>query len=70
MSAWSCVRCSSVGFVVLLYWTVLRSQIFATPITDALFKAWLLVYLLVNAIQIAVWIWRAFTRVRVPKSLA
>lgn len=56
-------------FVVLLLWTVFARDIFAHPVTDAVFKAWLLVFLLVNMIQIAVWIRRAVTRVRMPKSL-
>ncbi|MEJ1966692.1 MAG: hypothetical protein WDO56_36185 [Gammaproteobacteria bacterium] len=59
-----------VCFVGLLYWTVFSGSIFAGPVADALFKAWLLIFLLVNTIQIAVWIRRALTQVRVPKSLA
>lgn len=31
-------------------------MIFASPVADALFKAWLLVYLLVNVIQFVVWL--------------
>jgi len=59
-----------VCFVALLYWAVFSSRIFAHVITDALFKAWLLIFLLVNTIQILVWIRRAATRVRIPKTLA
>jgi hypothetical protein len=59
-----------VCFVVLLYWTVFGWVIFASPVVDALFKAWTLMFLLVNTIAIVVWIRRARTRVRVPKALA
>ena len=61
-SLWVC-------FVALLCWTVFGWHVFASPAVDALFKAWLLIFLLVNAIQIVVWIRRALTRVRVPKLL-
>jgi len=57
-------------FVGLLYWTVFGWDIFAGPVADALFKAWLLSFLLVNTIQIVAWTRRALTRVRVPKTLA
>ena len=59
-----------VCFVCLLYWTVFGWHIFANPVVDALFKAWLLIYLLINTIQIVVWTHRALTRVRVPTALA
>ena len=59
-----------VCFVALLYWVVFSGRIFAHVITDALFKAWLLIFLLVNTIQIVVWIRRVATRVRIPKTLA
>jgi hypothetical protein len=59
-----------VCFVALLYWTVCGWRIFAHVTTDALFKAWLVIFLLVNTIQIVVWIRRAVTRVRIPKTLA
>jgi hypothetical protein len=59
-----------VCFVGLLYWAVFGWHIFASPMADALLKAWLLIYLLINAIQIVVWTRRAFTRVRVPTTLA
>jgi hypothetical protein len=58
-----------VCFVALLYWAVFGWRIFAHEMTDALFKAWLLIFLFVNTIQIVVWIRRAVTRVRIPKSL-
>ena len=58
-----------VCFVGLLYWTVFRWHIFANPITDGLFKAWLLIFLVINTIQMVVWLRRAAMRVRVPKSL-
>ena len=57
-------------FVVLLYWSVFGWSIFANPLTNALFKAWLLVYVLINTIQIVLRIRRAMTRVRVPKTLS
>ena len=56
-----------VGFTGLLYWTVCSWKIFASPIADALFKTWLLIYALVNSIQIL--IYRALTQVRVPETL-
>ena len=59
-----------VCFVALIYWAVFGGRIFAHGISDALFKAWLLIFLLVNTIQILVWIRRAATRVRIPKTLA
>jgi cytochrome bd-type quinol oxidase subunit 2 len=59
-----------VCFVALLYWAVFSGRIFAHGMTDALFKAWLLVFLLVNTISILVWIRRVATRVRIPKTLA
>jgi len=59
-----------IGFVALLYWAVFGGRIFAQPVTDAVFKAWLLVFLLVNTLQIVVWIRRAATRVRVPDAFA
>jgi hypothetical protein len=59
-----------VCFVALLYWAVFGGRIFAHLATDALFKAWLLMFLLVNTIQIVVWIRRVATRVRVPEAFA
>jgi hypothetical protein len=56
-------------FVALLFWTVFRWHIFANAITDGLFKAWLLIFLVINTIQMIVWLRRAATRVRVPRSL-
>ena len=59
-----------VAFVVVLSWTLFAERIFAFGVTDALFKSWLLIFLLVNVIQILVWLWRETTRVRVPTRLA
>jgi hypothetical protein len=59
-----------VVFVGLLYWALFGWHIFANRLTDALFKTWLLVFLVVNTVQIIVWIRRKATRVRVPRSLA
>ena len=59
-----------VCFVALLYWAVFGGRIFAHLTADALFKAWLLIFLFVNTIQILMWILRAATRVRIPKTLA
>jgi hypothetical protein len=59
-----------VGFVALLIWALVGWRIFAHPVTDSLFKAWLSIFLLVNTIQIIVWLRRQATRVRVPGSLA
>jgi hypothetical protein len=58
-----------VCFVALLYWAVFGWHIFAHPVSDLLFKAWLLVFLVINTIQIFVWVRRAVTRVRIPKNL-
>ena len=55
-----------VAFVALLYWAVFGWRIFAEPLTDVLFKAWLLFFLLVNTVQILLWARRATTRVRLP----
>jgi hypothetical protein len=59
-----------IGFVALLYWALFRWAIFATPVVNVIFKVWLLVFLIVNTIQIGVWVRRALTRVRVPESFA
>jgi hypothetical protein len=59
-----------VAFVALLYWALFGWSIFANRLSDALFKTWLLVFLVVNTIQIIVWIRRETTRVRLPASLA
>ncbi len=56
-------------FVGLLYWSVFRWDIFAAGGVDAVFKAWLLIFLLINTIQIVAWIYRALARVRMPKTL-
>jgi hypothetical protein len=56
--------------VALLYWALFRWAIFATPVVNVIFKVWLLVFLIVNTIQIGVWVRRALTRVRVPESFA
>jgi hypothetical protein len=57
-----------VCFVALLYWAVFSGPIFAHVITDTFFKVWLLIFLLINTIQILVWIRRAATRVRMPRT--
>lgn len=57
-----------VAFVGLLYWSAFAWTIFAAPSTDALFKAWLSLFLIVNTLQIIVWLRRAATRVRAPAS--
>ena len=53
-----------VVLVGLLYWAAFAWNIFAAPAVDALFKAWLSFFLLVNTLQILVWIRRETTRVR------
>ncbi len=58
------------GFVCLLYWTVFTQMIFASPLVDALFKAWALVFLVVNTIAIVMASRRALTGVRVPTTLS
>jgi hypothetical protein len=62
--------CVWITFVGLLYWSILGWDIFASPLTDLAFKAWLSFFLLINTIQIVIWIRRRLTRVRVPKTLA
>ncbi len=59
-----------IAFVGLLAWSALRWDIFASVFTDALFKAWLWIFLLVNAIRIYTEMRRALARVRVPKALS
>jgi hypothetical protein len=57
-------------FLALLYWAVFGWRIFAYPLTDLLFRTWLLFFLLINTIQFVVWIRRTATRVRIPKTEA
>ncbi len=57
---------SWVLFVAVLYWAAFAGHIFGAPRVDALFKGWLTIFLLINTLQIAVWLRRAFARVRVP----
>jgi hypothetical protein len=57
-------------FVALLMWVLFGWRIFADSTTDALFKVWLLVFTLVNAIQLIAWMRRASLRVRTPRGLA
>jgi hypothetical protein len=52
-----------VCFVVLLYWALFRWRIFAYLLTDMLFRGWLLFFLLVNTVQILLWVRRTATRV-------
>jgi len=56
-----------VGFVGLLYWAAFGWHVFAAAGAELLFKAWLLIFLLVNTIQIGVWIFRALARIGMPK---
>jgi hypothetical protein len=58
-----------IAFIALLWWALLGWTIFAGPIANLAFKAWLLVFLIVN-IQIVLTTRRRVTRVRVPKNLA
>jgi hypothetical protein len=62
VTLWAC-------FVALLIWVLFDWQIFANGITNALFKLWLAVFVLVNAIQLIVWMRRAALRVRAPGAL-
>ena len=55
-----------VGFVGVLYWAAFSGKIFAAPAVDAPFKGWLAIFLLINTLQIAVWLRRAFVRVHIP----
>jgi hypothetical protein len=56
-----------IGFVGLL-WTASGGQIFAAPHVDFIFKAWLLIFLIVNTVQIALWCYRALARYRLRAS--
>jgi hypothetical protein len=58
-----------IAFVALLFAALVGWDIFASGIVDLLFKIWLSVFLLVNGIQIWLWVRNAVTRVRVPKTL-
>jgi hypothetical protein len=62
--------CLWIAFVALLYWAMFGSAIFASPLTNLAFKVWLSIFLLVNTIQIVIWIRRRLTRVRPPAALA
>lgn len=57
------------GFVGLLLWALVGWDIFASTAVDLLFKTWLSIFVLVNCLQIWVWVRNALTRVRVPKAL-
>lgn len=57
------------AFIALLLWALIGWDIFASTRVDFLFKVWLTVFLLVNCIQIWIWVRNAYTRVRVPKAL-
>ena len=57
------------GFVALLIWVLFGWQIFANGITNALFKVWLAIFLLINTIQLIVWMRREALKVRVPGAL-
>jgi hypothetical protein len=61
--------CLWIAFVGLLYWAMLGWDIFASPLTDLVFKVWLSFFLLVNTIQIVIWIRRRLARVRVPATI-
>jgi len=58
-----------VVFIGLLLWSAVRWDIFASVMTDLVFKIWLSFFILVNGLQIYAWIRRALARVRVPKGL-
>ncbi len=62
--------CLWITFVGLLYWSIFGWRIFASRLPDVVFKGWLFVFLLVNTIQIVVWLRRRRARVRVPAALA
>lgn len=57
-------------FVAMLVLVLVGWDIFASSTVDFFFKVWLSVFLLVNGIQIWLWVRKAVTRVRVPKTLA
>jgi hypothetical protein len=62
--------CLWVGFVGLLAWAAIGWDLFESPGTDILFKVWLWIFVLINALGIIAWIRRTLGRVRVPKMLA
>jgi hypothetical protein len=53
-------------FIGALIWALLGWDIFASPTTDVLFKAWLSIFVLVNSIVLVVFMRRAFMRIRIP----
>lgn len=62
VALWAC-------FVVLLSWVLFGWQVFANGITNALFKIWLLIFVVINIIQLIVWMRRAALKVRAPGAL-
>lgn len=58
------------GFVGMLFWALFGWDIFASDVTDAVFKVWLFVFLLVNCVLIGAWIRRLMTRVRIPEAFS
>lgn len=56
-----------IGFVGLLFWAIFGWDIFASDLTDAAFKLWLFVFLLINCLLIGGRIRRLMARVRIPK---
>lgn len=58
------------AFVALLLWAIFGGDIFASVPVDASFKAWLLIFVLVNVIDMTVRARRELGRVRLPAMLA
>lgn len=56
-------------FVAMLTCVLFGWPIFANGLTNALFKAWLAIFLLVNMIQLIVWTRRSAVKVRTPGQL-
>jgi hypothetical protein len=63
VALWSC-------FIVLLIWVLFGWQIFANGVTNALFKTWLTVFVLINTIQLIAWMRKDALRVRTPGALS
>jgi hypothetical protein len=53
-------------FIALLYWAIVDWTIFENGWTNVLFKAWLLIFAVVNTVRTVAWIRRATSRVRAP----
>lgn len=56
-----------ISFVGVLFWALFGWDIFASGVTDTVFKVWLFVFLLINCLQIGGRMRRVMARVRIPE---